>query len=311
MKRVAVFGKRKLTIRESIYKYKSLYAIILVIMAYYMLIHYVPIVMGVMISLKKMRIGSTILGAKWVGFDNFKYVLKDDEIINVISNTLEISALRLLVGFLPPIILAIFIFDIVVPSYKRTCQTIVYIPHFFSWVIVYGIFFAFFSGGGFVNGIRRSMGLDIKNFLMSVAWFRPLIVGSQVWKEVGWGTILYLAALSAVDPQLFEAAIIDGAGPLRRIWIITLPAVLPVVTFTLIIRLGNILNNDFEQILMFYNPAVYRVGDIIETWVYRVGLGSMQYGYGAAVSILKAGVSFILIAVANNLSRRLSGRSIW
>ena len=168
-------------------------------------------------------------------------------------------------------------------KYKRVCQTFVYIPHFFSWVIMYGIVFAFFSGNGMINNIIAALGGRKQDFLMDASLFRSLLVGSQVWKGAGWGTILYFAAMTNVNPELYEAAKIDGAGPIARTRAVTLPAMMPVVTFSLIMALGSILNNDFEQVLMFYNSAVYSVGDIIETWVYRVGLGKMQYSVGSAV----------------------------
>lgn len=301
----------KLSIAESFKKYKSLYIIMFITMAYYFVFHYIPIFMGVTISLKELKIGGSIMNAPWVGFENYKYVFSNPDVINVILNTLEISLMRLLWGFWPPIILAIAIFDIMNATYKKICQTIVYVPHFFSWVIVYGIVFAFFSSNGMVNIGIKKLGFESIDFLTSKEWFRPVLVGSQIWKTMGWGTILYFAALTNVDPQLYEAAKMDGAGPLNRIKIITLPAILPIIVFNLILALGNILNNDFEQILMFYNAAVYDVADIIESWVYRVGIGKMQYGIGSAVSILKAGVSLTLIVTCNKTAKKLVGRSLW
>lgn len=303
--------EKKLSLKKAISKYRSLYIILAVIMLYYIVFHYIPIIMGVMISLKKMRIGSSISRAPWVGLENYLYVLKDPEIWNVVKNTLQISALRLFWGFWPSIVLAICIFDLISVRYKKISQTIVYIPYFFSWVIVYGIVFAFFSGNGFVNSTFASLGFERVDFLMSTKAFRPLLIGSQIWKGIGWGTILYFAALTNVNPELYEAAKIDGAGPIARIRAITLPTIMPIITFSLIMALGSILNNDFEQILMFYNPAVYEVADIIDTWVYRVGLGQMQYGVGAAVGLMKAVISLILIVGANALAKRTSGRGMW
>ena len=187
----------------------------------------------------------------------------------------------------------------------------VYIPHFFSWVIIYGIVFAFFSGNGLVNGAIDFFGGEKTDFLTSSKAFLPLLIGSQIWKEAGWSTILYFAALTSVNTELYEAAKIDGAGPIQRIKAVTLPAMMPVITFSLIMALGNILNNDFEQILLFYNSAVYDVADTIDTWVYRVGLGKMQYGIGSAVSMMKAVVSLVLIVSANTFSKRTTGRGMF
>ena len=302
---------RKKHFLRLVLKYRSLYVILGIIMAYYVVFSYVPIVMGVMISFKNLKVGMGISAAPWVGLDNYTYIFKNPELINVVKNTLAISVLRLVWGFWPPILLAIFIFDITSRAYKRVCQTIVYVPYFFSWVIVYGMVFAFFSGNGFVNGIVSALGGTRYDFLTDPDLFRPMIVGSQIWKNIGWGTILYFAALTNVNPELYEAARVDGAGPITRIRVITLPSIMPVIVFSLIMSIGSILNNDFEQILLFYNSAVYSVGDIIDTWVYRIGLGKMQYSIGSAVGLLKAIVSFVLIVMANYFAKRLSGRGMW
>lgn len=299
--------KRKVLIK----KYRFLYLIMGIIVLYYLIFHYFPIIMGVMISLKNMKIGNTITNAPFVGLQNYKAIFANPQIVSTIRNTIWLSILRLVWGFWPPIVLAIFIFDIVSTRYKKICQTIVYIPHFFSWVVIYGIVFAFFSGNGFLNQILIRLGLNTVPFMTSTSYFRSLLIGSQIWKGVGWGTILYFAAMTGIDPELFDACKIDGAGPIRRILAVTLPAVAPVIMFNLIMSLGNILNVDFEQVLLFYNPTVYEVGDIIDTWVYRVGLGQRQYGIGAAVGLLKAVVGFVLILGSNYLSRRVAGRSMW
>lgn len=309
--KLEVKQQNKRALKKALLKYRSLYIILAIIMAYYILFNYIPIFMGVIMSLKKMRIGSSISNAPWVGLDNYKYVVNDPEIWGVIKNTLEISILRLFWGFWPPIVLAICIYDLLSVKFKRLSQTIVYIPYFFSWVIVYGIVFAFFSGNGLVNSIFHMIGIGRIDFFMSTKAFRPLLIGSQIWKGIGWGTILYFAALTSVNPELYEAAKIEGAGPIARIKAITLPTIMPIIIFSLILALGNILNNDFEQILMFYNPAVYSVADIIDTWVYRVGIGQMQYGIGAAVGMMKAVISLVLILIANSVAKKTSDRGIW
>lgn len=292
-------------------KYRLLYLILLVIMGYYVVFQYIPILWGFLISFKDMKVGSTILNAKWVGFENYRYIFQNPEIMKLVKNTLVISCSRLLFTFLPPILLTIAIFDLRNSKFKKLSQTIVYIPHFFSWVIIYGIVYAFFSGNGFINNILQLLGNSKFDFMTSSKAFVPMLVGSQIWKEAGWGTILYFAALTSVSPELYEAAKIDGAGPMQRTRVVTLPAMIPVIAFSLIMALGNILNNDFEQILLFYNSAVYDVGDIIDTWVYRVGLGKMQYGIGSAVNMMKAVVSLVLIVTANKVSRKTTGRGLY
>lgn len=309
-KRVNYSAKKRDLFRR-LKKYKGLYLILFLAMLYYVVFQYITIIWGFIISFKDMKIGSTILNAKWVGLQNYRYIFEDSEMKRILVNTLRISFARLIFTFLPPIILTIAIFDLRNTKFQKLSQTLVYIPHFFSWVIIYGIVYAFFSGGGFINGVVTTLGGEPYEFMTSSNAFVPLIVGSQIWKEAGWGTILYFAALTGVNPELYEAAKIDGAGPISRIKAVTLPAMLPVITFSLILAIGNILNNDFEQILLFYNVAVYDAADIIDTWVYRVGLGKMQYGIGSAVSMLKASISFILIVSANSVSKKFAGRGLF
>lgn len=292
-------------------RYRVLYVILGIAIVYYFIFLYIPIFWGFIISFKDMKVGSTIAGAEWVGLENYKYVFTNPEIFKLVKNTLVISFARLIFTFFPPIILTIAIFDLHWKKFQKFSQTMVYIPHFFSWVIIYGIVFAFFSGNGFVNGVIDLFGGQKTDFMTSSNAFLPLLIGSQIWKEAGWSTILYFAALTSVNTELYEAAKIDGAGPIQRIKAVTLPAMMPVITFSLIMALGNILNNDFEQILLFYNSAVYDVADTIDTWVYRVGLGKMQYGVGSAVSMMKAVVSLILIVSANTFSKRTTGRGMF
>lgn len=303
--------KKPMTFGKAIQRYWVLYLMLAVIVAYYMVFHYYTIYLGVMMALKKMKVGMSIARAEWVGLANFIDIVTDSEIQRVVINTLRMSCYRLFWTFWPPIVLAIMIFDLTSALYKRICQTLVYIPHFFSWVVVYGIVFSFFSQAGLINAFLNYLGLGSVNFLMDSKKFLPLLIGSQVWKGAGWGTILYFAAMTNVNPELYEACRIDGAGPLRRTWVVTVPEMLPVVSFSLIMALASILGNDFEQVLLFYNAAVYSVGDIIETWVYRVGLGTMQYSTGSAVSLLKAIVSMVLVITANYVANRVAGRGMW
>lgn len=292
-------------------KYRMLVPFVIIGIAYYFIFNYIPIIWGFIISLKDFKVGSTISGAPWVGLKNYIDVVQDPEMKKLLINTLRISVARLVFTFFPPILLTLVIFDIKSMVFKKVSQTIVYVPHFFSWVIIYGIVYAFFCGTGFVNATLTKLGLDTQDFLTSKNAFVPLIVGSQVWKEAGWNTILYFAALTGINPELFEAAKLDGAGPIARIRIISLPTMLPVISFSLIMALGNILNNDFEQILLFYNASVYEVADIIDTWVYRVGLGRMQYSIGSAVSMMKGVISMLLVLGSNKLSKKLTGRGMF
>jgi putative aldouronate transport system permease protein len=297
---------------ERMWDHRTLYLLFLPVLAYYILIRYWPIALAWIVSFKDLKIGLGIWNSKWVGLANFRDIFMDSEILRVIKNSFEISLLRLGFGFLPPIVLAIVFHDMNSQWFKKATQTVVYIPHFFSWVVIYGIVFAIFSTGtGLVNNVFAALGLERVEFLMNKHAFRPILIGSAIWKELGWSTIIYLAALSTVDPQLYEAAVLDGAGPLKRIRYITLPSILPVITFVLCINLGFILFAGGEQILLFYNNAVYDVADIIDTWVYRVGLARMQFSIGTAVGLFQSFFGMITIIVANALAKRYTGRGIW
>lgn len=297
--------------KRQLKRYSVLYLILLFAVIYYFVFLYVPLIWGVEISFKDMKIGSTIQNAKWVGWKNYKYFFQNQAMLKLLRNTLIISINSMIWGFLPPILLTIAIFDLRSKKYQKFCQTMVYIPHFFSWVIIYGIVFAFFSGNGFVNGIIRSLGGSEVGFLTSKKAFLPLLIGTQIWQSVGWSTILYFAALTSVDTELYDAAKIDGAGPIQRIRAVTFPAMKPVITFSLIMSLGGVLGTNFEQIMMFYNSALYDVADVIDTWVYRVGLGQMQYGYGTATSMMRSVVGLVLMVSANTISKKVSGRGMF
>ena len=298
-------------IKRQLKRYSVLYVILLLAIVYYFVFMYVPLIWGVEISFKDMKIGSTIQDAPWVGWKNYKYFFQNKSMLKPLRNTLIISINSMIWGFLPPILLTIAIFDLRSKKYQKFCQTMVYIPHFFSWVIIYGIVFAFFSGNGFVNGIIRALGGTEVGFLTSKKAFLPLLIGTQIWQSVGWSTILYFAALTSVDTELYDAAKIDGAGPIQRIRAVTFPAMKPVITFSLIMSLGGVLGTNFEQIMMFYNSALYDVADVIDTWVYRVGLGQMQYGYGTATSMMRSVVGLVLMVSANTISKKVSGRGMF
>ena len=225
-----------------IVEHRTLFLLFIPVLVYYVLLRYWPISLAWIIAFKDLKLGLGIVNSPWVGLQNFREIFSDPDILRVIRNSVEISVLRIVVGFAPPIILAIMFHDMVLPWFKKTTQTIVYIPHFFSWVVIWGMVFAVFSTGtGLINNLIEWLGFERVEFLLSKRWFRPILIGSALWKELGWGTILYLAALATVDPQLYEAAVLDGAGPLKRIRYVTLPSILPVVTFVLCINLGHLL----------------------------------------------------------------------
>ena len=293
-------------------RYRGLYLFVLIPIVYYFVYRYFPIVAQFLLSFKNFRILGGLWGSPWVGFDNYVSLFSSPETSRIIINTIVISLLRLATGFVPPIILAILLFDMTSSLFRRVSQSILYIPHFFSWVVIYAIVQAIFSPTGYINNIIVSMSGQINNFLMDIKWFYPLLLGSDLWKSVGWNTIIYLAALTNIDFQLYEAAKVDGAGPIQRIFHITLPGILPVIAFCLTIALGNILNNaGTEQILLFYTPATYSIGDVIGTWVYRRGLGEFRYSLGAALSQFNSVAGLILVLCFNKISSKFFGVGIW
>jgi len=298
--------------RVRLKQYGSLYIFILVPLLYFTVYHYVPIILQAILSFKDYTIDKGIMDSPWVGWKNYIDIFSAPQFRRLIVNTVKIALMRLMVGFVPPIILAIMLYDMRSIRFRKFSQTILYIPHFFSWVVIYAIVYALFASGGYINNITEELGGTRIDYLMDSKWFYPLLIGSGVFKDIGWGTIIYMAALSDIDPQLFEAAMIDGAGPLARIRYITLPSIRPIVVFLLTISIGQALNNTgMEQILLYYSPANYSVADVIDTWVYRVGFGELRYSMGAALSQFKSVIGLALILLFNKIAIKISGRGMW
>lgn len=299
--------------RKSLLKrYRSLYLLAVIPVAYLCIYRYYPIIAQFALSFKQYKILGGIWGSDWVGWSNFQELFSGNEFSRILVNTVRISVLNLLAGFFPPILLAIMLFDMRSSLYRRVSQSLLYLPHFFSWVVVYNLALALFSNTGYINGLRGMLGLESVDFLMQVDTFLPLLVGSGLWKELGWGTIIYLAALTSIDTELFDVAKIDGAGPLQRIWYITLPGILPVVVFVLTMSLGRIFSAaNTEQILLFYGPQNYSVSDVIGTWVYRQGLGKLKYSLGAAVDLFQSVIGLVLVLICNKAANKIAGVGIW
>ena len=291
---------------------RALYAMALPVLACFVVLKYWPMLLQFVVALKDYQLGRGIFGSRWVGLRNFVQVFNTTDFLAVLGNTVEISLLRLVFGFFPPLILAILLHDLWSKRFRRVAQTLIYIPHFFSWVIIYGLAYSIFApGSGMINKLLVSLGSQRIDFLTSPLWFRPLIIGTALFKELGWGTIIYLAALSSIDPQLYEAAAIDGAGPIKRLIHITIPSIQDVIIFLLMIALGFILHAGGEQILLFLSGPTMRVGDIIDTWVYRHGLVNMEFSFATAVGLFQSLFGMVLIIAANYLARRYAGRGLW
>jgi putative aldouronate transport system permease protein len=297
---------------KGIKKYWVLYLLALPCIAYLLIFKYYPILLQTILSFKDYKLMKGVWGSQWTGLGNYIYIFTSPDMLRVIWNTIYISLLRLLTGFFPPIILSILLFDLRVTWLKRTCQTILYIPHFFAWTIIYAIVYAMFSSSGFINSLLMQLGLNSRNFLMDRNSFFPLLLGSALWKEIGWNTIIYFAALTTINVELYEPASIDGAGPIRKIRHITLPGIKNVVIFLLILNLGNILRGGgTEQLLLFDSPPIYDMTEIIDTWVYRQGLSRLRYSLGCAMSFFQAVFGLLLILGCNKLAVRYSNIGLW
>lgn len=293
-----------------LYKYRWQYAMILPAVVLLFLFNYVPMA-GIQIAFRDFQIGSSIWSSAWVGFDNFSF-LQEPQFWVVVTNTLYISVLKFIFGFPAPILLALMINEIIHSGFKRFVQSVSYLPHFFSWIVVAYILQSFLTlDGGLVNDVIQKTGNDSIFFLGSTEWFRPMIVGSGLWKEVGWNTILYLAAITAIDPQLYEAAKVEGAGKMAQIRNITLPGIMPTISIVLILSIPSLITVGMDQIYPMMNSANMSVSDVLDTYVLRSGLQQGYFGMATAVGLISSIIALILVLVTNGLSRKINGEGLW
>lgn len=266
---------------------------------------------GLQIAFKDYSVFRGIEGSAWVGFEHFETLFGNDQFLRAIKNTLIISFLSLIFGFPIPILLALMFNEVLNQKFKRTAQTIVYLPHFISTVIIAGIVITAFSpSSGIVNLLLSKFGVDPIYFLTKPEWFRPIFIGSGIWQEAGFSSIVFLAAMAGINPSLYESAVVDGASRWQMMWKITIPCILPTILIMLIIRIGNLLEVGFELIILLYQPATYETADVISTFIYRQGLVGAQYDLAAA-GLFNAVVAFILVMTANTISKRYSRTSLW
>jgi putative aldouronate transport system permease protein len=275
-----------------------------------LLFRYVPMI-GNVIAFRRFRPGGNIFGDEWVGLRYVELFATDPMFWKVFTNTVVLGGLTLLFCFPLPIVLALMLNEVRVRAFKRTIQSVTYLPHFLSVVIIVGMTMQILSVQGTVNQILTSLGGEAIPFLQRPEWFRAVYVGTEVWQTVGWGTILYLAALSTVDASLYEAARIDGAGRWRQTWHVTLPGIRPTMVTLLILNIGMFLNVGFEKVLLLYNPLTYETADVISTYLYRVGLVSNNFSYAAAIGLFQAIIGLVMVLSANLVSRRVVGASQW
>lgn len=266
---------------------------------------------GILMAFQDYIPAKGILQSRWVGLENFDFIFSLPSSRQIFANTIIISLGKLAAGIIVPVFFALLLNEIRVIAFKRTVQTIVYLPHFLSWVVLANVVSSILGFDGPVNSLIQSMGHDPILFLGSNVWFRPVIILSDCWKEFGYGSIIYLSALTSIDPGLYESASLDGASRLQKIFYITLPMLVPTIVLMMALNLGNILNAGFDQIFNLYNPLVYETGDIVDTYVYRIGLIDMQYSLATAIGLIKSVIGFVLIMSSNLVSRKLVSRSIF
>jgi putative aldouronate transport system permease protein len=291
---------------RSLWRHRWLYLMMAPTLLYFLIFRYGPL-WNAQIAFKDFRPLLGVLGSPWSGFENFRAFIESFYFDQLIGNTVFFSAAKLILGIPLAVILAIALHETWSGRFRTLVQTAAYLPHFLSWVVMYGVMLTILSpNNGLINQVIEHFGGEAIPFLRSPEWFRQVVVGSDLWKETGWSTILYLAALLAISPHLYEAATVDGASQWQRIWHISIPGILPVIVLVTLLRLGHILEAGFNQIFVLYSVPVYSVGDIIDTWVYRQGVLSFQFSLATAVGLFKGAVGLVLILVANRVSRRLT-----
>lgn len=292
-------------------KYKYLYIMLIPCVLYFLIFNYVPMY-GVVIAFKDFNFAKGIMASKWIGLSNFSYMFHLSDFYQVFQNSLILSLLRLVFGFPFPIILALCINEIRNVRFKKITQTLIYLPHFISWVIVGGIIVQLLSPTwGPVNLVLQSMGKKPVFFMAQPQYFRPIVVLSSIWKESGWGTILYLAAISGINPELYEAAIMDGAGRLKRMWHVTLPCIRSTVVILLILNIGRLMSNGFEQIFVMQNSMNLSVSEVFETYTYRIGLLGGRFSFSAAVGLFTSVIGLVLLLISNKISKASGEEGLW
>jgi putative aldouronate transport system permease protein len=304
-----VAGKSSLL--KNLKKNKLIYLMILPGLLYIAIYKYLPMY-GLVISFQNYKPYRGIRGSEWVGLEHFERLFQSPDFWMIFSNTLILFALQMIIYFPIPIILALMLNEVRSNRYKRSIQTLIYLPHFMSWVIVVSISYVILTvDGGFVNGLLESMGFAKVNFLLSEQWFRPMYIIQVIWREAGWGTIIFLAAIAAVDPQLYEAAKMDGANRFRQMLHITLPAIKGVIVVLLILKIGDVLELGFEHVYLLLNAMNREVAEIFDTYVYVAGLKQGQFSYSTAVGFFKGFVGLILVVFANWLAKKYGEEGLY
>jgi putative aldouronate transport system permease protein len=308
MKNTANHPKRSLI--GDIMRHRAFYALLILPVSYFFVFKYLPIWNG-QIAFKDFMPLDGVMGSRWVGLDNFTDFFQSFYFTELLRNTLFYSFMKLFVSVPLSIILAVALYESARPRFSKIVQTMTYLPHFLSWVIVYGILLVLLApGDGIVNDVIQFLGGEPIDFLTDTKTFPWIVILSDAWKEMGWGAIIFIAALMGIDSSLFEAAAVEGASAIQRVWYITLPSIRPVIFMVVLLRLGTILDAGFNQMFMLYSIPVFSVADIIDTWVYRQGLLEFRFGLATAVGLFKGAIGMLLLIFANRVVRRVSDTSI-
>lgn len=316
MNQQAVVGsaRRKQTktrrILNRMWRERYVYLLILPGVLYFLIYRYLPMG-GLIVAFQEYNPFRGFWASEWVGWANFERLFNNDEVLRVLNNTIQISLLQILVAFPVSIILALMLNELRSEAYKRWVQSLIYLPHFLSWVVVVGVFVVFMRGEGLINSVLENVGLQPIPFLTEPALFKPVITLQVIWKEAGWGTIIFLAALSGVNPQLYEAAVMDGANRWRQIWHVTLPAIRSVIVILFILRLGNVLDLGFEQIFLMLNPFNMDAGNVLDTYVYFKGIQQGDVSFATAVGMFKGFVGLVLVVAANRIAKRFGEEGLY
>ncbi|EMS71022.1 ABC transporter permease [Ruminiclostridium cellobioparum] len=266
----------------------------------------------IIIAFMRYNVAKGVLGSKWVGFKNFTEFFADDRFWLVMKDTFGLNLLRLIIGFPIPILFAILLNELLSTRFKRFVQTVSYLPHFLSWIIVGGIMYNWLSDSGLITTLLVHVGLlkEPIHLIGTPQYFWGILITSETWKEIGWNAIIYIAAISGIDPSLFEAAVIDGAGRLRRVWNVILPSIKGTIAVLLVLNIGNLLGSNFEQLFVFYKPVLYDVIDVIDIYAYRLGIENGRLSYATAVGLFRSIFAFILLYTANKASKKLTDTSL-
>lgn len=298
-------------IKDHLRRHWQIYLMLLPTIIWLLTFLYKPMY-GLQIAFKDYSLFRGVSGSPWVGLEHFNTLFDNQQFYRAVKNTFVISLYSLIFGFPVPILLALMFNEILHQGFRKTAQTIVYLPHFISSVIIAGIVItAFAPTSGIVNSVIEYFGFDAVYFLTRPEWFRPIFIGSNIWQEAGFSSIVFLAAIAGVSPTLYESAVVDGASRWQMMWKITLPSIMPTIVIMLIIRIGNILEVGFEMIILLYQPATYQTADVINTFIYRQGIQTGQYDLAAAAGLFNAVVAFVLVIAANALAKRYSNTSLW